>query len=167
MSRKAGIEARRCVDPDDDAGRVPRWRCEGLLRQNGRVGQMAKTPAITLTLMASDPTALGISRVSLLRGFVCAAIFSFESDEEDQRERAQPAGGRAVGHPSPSLDRRAPCLLDYPPENMYDLKTRGVWSLRCRAFKKAAPERRVSSARKRQCSGSHKRTFCIASHHIN
>ena len=26
---------------------------------------------------------------------------------------------------------------------------------------------RASSARKRQCSGSQKRTFCMASHHIN
>jgi hypothetical protein len=97
---------------------------------------MAKTPAITLALMASDPTALGISRVSLLRGFVFAAIFSFESDEEDQRERASPAGG--VGHPSPSLDRRAAPPSIYSPENIYDLKTRGYWLCNfCRSYGEA------------------------------
>jgi hypothetical protein len=110
MSRKAGSR-QIAAQSRFDAGRVPRWRCEGLLRQNGRLGQMAKTPAITLALMASDPTALGISRVSLLRGFVFAAIFPFEFDEGRSERASQPAGGRAVGHPSPSLDRRAPCLL--------------------------------------------------------
>src|SRR5262245_43535663 len=53
--RKAGSGR---VDPDGDAGRAPRRWCQGLLRQNGHVGQVAKTPAITLASMASGARGL-------------------------------------------------------------------------------------------------------------
>src|SRR5262249_50111394 len=105
MGRKAGSGR---VDPDGGAGRAPRrigtLARRGLLRQSGHVGQVAKAPAITLASMASG--AWG-SRVSLLRGFVFAAVI--DCGERHARSASVGAAlGSAWPWPTPPPEDQGP-----------------------------------------------------------